>query len=74
MLTRLDLAEKMSQAIPKLIHNAETSTILHEQSHAEKYLEKTFDVLQKMLVNGGQEVALRMSKEHIMRDCLGKVV
>ncbi len=39
----------MALIIPKLIHNAETSTVLHEQTHAEKYLEKTFDVLQKMM-------------------------
>lgn len=46
ILARMGLLETLAPVLPKLIHNAETSTILNEQSAAEKYLEKAFDVMQ----------------------------
>lgn len=41
----MGLFETLAPVVPKLIHNAETSTVLNEQSAAEKYLEKAFDVM-----------------------------
>lgn len=45
ILCKADLIEALAQVVPKLIYNAENSTILNEQATAEKYLEKAFDVL-----------------------------
>ena len=52
ILTRMGLLQNVASVIPKLYTNIETSTVLNENSQAEKYLEKAFDVIQQILMTG----------------------
>lgn len=45
LFAREGLIPRLAALVPKLINHAETSTVLQDQSNAEKYLERTFDLL-----------------------------
>lgn len=49
MLNDFGLSLRISQLVPILVNSIETSTDLHEHAQAEKYLEKSFDILQFLL-------------------------
>ena len=44
MLARCGLLPRLARLVPKLIAQAESSTVLKEQSNAQMYLERTFDI------------------------------
>jgi regulator of sigma D len=44
-ISRLGIIEKLTRVLPQLINSIETITDFKEHSSAERYLEKTFDIL-----------------------------
>jgi hypothetical protein len=74
ILTRLGLIENITQIIPKIINNIETSTVMNEHSQAEKYLDKAFDVLQHIIQANSQEVKLRFASEKVIKEGFDKMI
>lgn len=74
MLSELGLTERIAYLIPNLILSIETSTILNEHSQAEKYLEKSFDVLQYLLQSSSTEIKTSFCSEHILKETIMKIV
>jgi hypothetical protein len=69
----MGLLQTLAPVVPRLIQNAETSTVLNEQSAAEKYLEKAFDVMQQ-LANGPHEIKEIICEHQIIQNILIRVV
>ena len=70
---KLGLVENLSALIPKIIQSIETSTVLYEHSQAEKYLEKSFDVLYYLL-QSSQEVKMRFCSEKVLKNSFVKFI
>lgn len=70
----MGLVENITQIIPKVIKNIETSTVLNEHSQAEKYLEKAFDVLQHIIIANSLEVKLRFASDKVIKEGFDKII
>ena len=74
MLTRCGLLPRLAKLIPKLIEHAESSTVLKEQSNAQMYLERTFDIFQNLTISGQFEVRKELCSSAVMSDNLCRAV
>lgn len=70
LLTRMGALENLTSVIVSLFHNLETSTSLVDQTNAEKYLERAFEMLANILC-GPTEVKVRMCTLKPMQENLG---
>jgi hypothetical protein len=74
ILMKLSLIENLSLLIPKIIQSIETSTVLNEHSQAERYLEKTFEVMYN-LMQASTEVRMRFcGSEAVLKEGFIKLI
>eukprot|EP00347_Sterkiella_histriomuscorum_P001554 403371590 len=72
-LSKFQIVEKISSIIPKIYNDIETSEALIQQEQMLNYLEKAFDILQKIM-DGPLEVVKRISMNQSLKNGLCKIV
>ncbi|CDW87458.1 protein serine threonine kinase [Stylonychia lemnae] len=72
-LSKYQIIEKITAIIPKLYQDIETSEVLVQQEQMQNYLEKAFDILQKMM-SGPHDVVQKITVDKILRNTICKIL